>query len=87
MKNNNDWRLTNQERFLKGVALKKSSWKLKNPAWTHDHCAFCHEKFSEAEGGIHIGYCTQDEYHWICPECFDDFKEMFQWEEWSLKND
>lgn len=22
-------------------------------------------------------YTTEDEYHWVCKECFDDFKEMF----------
>jgi len=26
------------------------------------------------------GYCTLDEYHWICPECFRDFREMFGWQ-------
>jgi predicted Fe-S protein YdhL (DUF1289 family) len=28
---------------------------------------------------LHEGYCTQDEYHWICDQCFKDFKERFHW--------
>ena len=25
------------------------------------------------------GYSTKDEYHWICPACYKDFKDLFQW--------
>jgi len=28
---------------------------------------------------LHEGYCTLDDYHWICGKCFDDFKELFGW--------
>ena len=24
-------------------------------------------------------YCTIDNYHWICENCFNDFKDMFKW--------
>jgi hypothetical protein len=24
------------------------------------------------------GYCTPDNSHWICRQCFDDFQELFQ---------
>ena len=25
------------------------------------------------------GYCTEDQYHWVCKDCFEDFKKQFQW--------
>ena len=82
MRAENDWRLTNQEGYLKGVAL---SWRSYVPAGTgndHDHCEFCAEKFMV--GGVHNtlaeGYSTQDGYRWICKTCFDDFVDLFGWQ-------
>jgi hypothetical protein len=28
---------------------------------------------------LHEGYATQDDYHWICERCFEDFREQFRW--------
>jgi len=25
------------------------------------------------------GYCTEDEYRWVCGTCFEDFRERFEW--------
>jgi lipopolysaccharide biosynthesis regulator YciM len=25
------------------------------------------------------GYATEDKYYWVCPSCFEDFKDMFNW--------
>lgn len=44
-----------------------------------NHCNFCWATFSEYDDDLHEGYCTPDETYWICPECFNDFKEMFHW--------
>ncbi len=78
-----DWRILNQETYLKGVALQWRTYRRypKNPDWDHDHCSFCREKFivESYPDVLHEGYCTLDEYHWICGKCFDDFREMFQW--------
>jgi hypothetical protein len=51
----------------------------KNLNWDHDHYDFCWENFSlkEYENSIHEGYATVDDYNWICPTCFEDFKDMF----------
>jgi len=77
--NSDDWRLMNQERFLMDVSLKHMVWDPWSETWDHDHCSFCFEKFSQYDGDLHEGYCTLDEYHWICKECFEDFKDMFRW--------
>lgn len=78
-----DWRLTVQERFLKGVTLVHRRYRryAKNSDWDHDHCAFCSAKFmvEDLPDVLHQGYCTSDDYHWICETCFEDFKKMFAW--------
>lgn len=45
----------------------------------HQHCAFCWDKALTYENCEF--YCTKDMYHWICAECFHDFKEKFNWQE------
>ena len=43
----------------------------------HKHCEFCWEKaMTNIEGEF---YCTKDMHHWICKECFEDFKDKFGW--------
>jgi hypothetical protein len=75
----NDWRLMDQMGYLFQKELRHLQWRPYREGWDHDHCEFCNASLSEDGGDFHIGYCTSDEYYWICPECFADFKEMFQW--------
>ncbi len=72
-----DWRLTNQETWLKGAVPVRSAYTQPSAAWDHDHCEFCWATFSERAGDLREGYCTPDRYRWICSGCFDDFKERF----------
>lgn len=78
-----DWRLQGQEKYLKAVTLvrRPSRQNPYNPDWDRDHCEFCWAKFAmdPAARDVEDGYCTSDDYHWICEPCFEDFKEMFQW--------
>ncbi len=84
-----DWRLTNQVRYLSGVALHWRTWSPSRPAdaggdWDHDHCAFCWVHF-----GDHIfeddpdtqvaGFSTDDSVHWIGQTCCEDFHAQFGW--------
>jgi len=79
----NDWRLCGQERYLRGAELCHRVYRRypRNPRWDHDHCSFCRAEFmvENAPEALHEGYCTLDDYHWICSECFHDFKELFGW--------
>jgi hypothetical protein len=54
----------------------------KNAKWDHDHCAFCWAKFmvEDLPDVLHEGYCTLDEYHWICETCFRDFQASLEWQ-------
>lgn len=46
----------------------------------HEHCRFCWEKFSMYPESLQEGYCTDDiDKFWICSECFNDFKGIFEW--------
>ena len=75
----NDWRLTNQMDYLYQKKLKKSNL-LDFPDKDHEHCAFCWEKIGKGEDMIHEGYTDEDAYHWVCNDCFNDFKDTFKWE-------
>jgi hypothetical protein len=83
MADDSDWRLTGQEKYLHGVSLQHRRYRRpsNNPDWDHDHCEFCWAKFmvEDYPEVLHQSYCTQDEYYWICDECFRDFKSRFNW--------
>jgi len=76
--NEKDWRIQGQENYLKGVRLIAHPYNAVK-GWDHDHCEFCGAKFSNSEEDLHYGYSTIDSYHWICKDCFNDFKEQFEW--------
>jgi hypothetical protein len=77
----NDWRLTGQEKYLKGVTLYWKKYSQYSESWDHDHCAFCWAEFAvdDYPDVLHEGYSTKDDYYWICKNCFEDFKDMFDW--------
>lgn len=73
----NDWRLLNQKEYLMNAKLKIAQYIKPSDGWDHEHCAFCWDKFSENSEDLNKGYCTLDKKYWICEDCFNDFKEMF----------
>ena len=78
-----DWRLQGRERYLKGVTPYWREYSRYSETWDHDHCAFCWAKFCVASAcpdSLQEGYATEDNYRWICEKCFEDFKEMFEWD-------
>lgn len=79
-----DWRVSGQKRYLKGVKLVRRKYRQnpRNPDWDHDHCEFCWATFclENHPDCLKEGYTTLDDYHWVCPTCFEDFKYLFKWE-------
>jgi len=87
-----DWRLAGNEDLFRNaifVAKRYTQW---SPEWDHDHCSFCHEPFAEKgseadrQDAHREGYSTpgppqeqKDDYYWVCPRCFDDFREYLGW--------
>ena len=74
-----DWRLTNQMKYLFRATLKKANF-MESVTNDHKHCEFCWDKFGEGKNSLKSGYCTIDGYRWICDECFRDFHERFEWQ-------
>jgi hypothetical protein len=72
---NNDWRVTNQSKYLYGKIFLYSSWKSNDSMTDHNHCEFCFEKFGR--NWLMKGYCSEDFNHWICEKCFIDFRDDF----------
>jgi hypothetical protein len=77
----NDWRLSGQERYLQGRSWSRRRYTGRRPGWDHDHCSFCYAKLMEGQAAdvLDEGYATEDGYYWVCPSCFEDFREMFAW--------
>lgn len=80
MKQQDDWRLfKDQINYLYKSMLLHHSYTPASPNNDHDHCEFCMGKFGFDETDLHYGYSTEDNYTWICENCFKDFKKMFKW--------
>ena len=47
MREPNDWRLMNQERYLRGATLVWQRYLPAKPTNDHDHCEFCQTKFMQ----------------------------------------
>ena len=83
-----DWRLavgpiSGQEEKFKNIPLYRIPFRPLSAQWDHEHCAFCWAKFYLQEDHLREGYCTRPQNaadaDWICPACYEDFKEMFGW--------
>ena len=82
MVSKDDWRRKGQEKYLIGIEMEYiEDYKPYSESWEHEHCDFCMVTISAYDGDLHDGYCTMDEkrMHWICNNCFDDFKDEFKW--------
>lgn len=79
-----DWRLTNQMNYLSDKNLCHMKYQPFREGWEHDHCAFCVTTIDTSTGEA---YCTTDHYHWICENCYGDFREMFRWKKVDISED
>ena len=70
-----DWRYRGQAEYLDHKVLLWMSFTARD----HDHCEFCMARFGYGETDLRKGYCTKDQYYWICEDCYNDFKHMFDW--------
>lgn len=78
LKFKDDWRYTNQDKYLAKKQLRFSHFN--DQENDHSHCEFCFAKFSNREGDLHEGYCTLDGYRWICKDCYEAFQSDFEWQ-------
>lgn len=91
MPDSDDWRLQGQEVYLQGASFRFKNFVEWDEGWDHEHCSFCWAKFMDkrnmkaSSDCLHEGYASlasedfREDYYWICSDCFDDFREQFQW--------
>ena len=75
-----DWRIDNAK-WTRGAVIRFAKYAQPRPDWDHDHCEGCWATFME-DGPSHTlkeGYVTEDNYRWICAECFRDLKDEMGW--------
>jgi hypothetical protein len=87
-----DWRLTGQEQLLQGASFQHKPYRAWREDWDHDHCVFCQRKLVEdvarfddpdavsvAYAAVGRGPNAEDDYYWVCGDCFSDFRARFDW--------
>lgn len=79
-----DWRLNfgKEPSFYGKYRWSLKKWTKTSPHWDHDHCEFCWQKISDIDNPDiqPEGWADDEEKFWVCKSCFEDFKEMYQWE-------
>ena len=85
-----DWRLPGAGEFLLRAEFRHKAYE-PNEGNDHDHCGFCWRKFMAETNArrepdaLGVGYAAldrpqgEDDYYWVCDECFGDFRERFGW--------
>jgi hypothetical protein len=84
MAEDGDWRLTHQDEYLTGLPVAWVECATLGDGWDHDHCSFCWAEFARLKtdhAPYTAGYLADGELddYWICPACFEDFRERFGW--------
>lgn len=64
--------------FLVGKRLFSREFKQSKTS-DHEHCNMCGAKFSENSNDLHYGFSTEDQIGWVCPECFEYYKNEYKW--------
>lgn len=75
-----DYRIDNAK-WTRGAVLQFKKYVRYREGWEHDHCSGCWATFMEPghPDVLTEGYATEDNYRWICEECFRDLKEEMGW--------
>ena len=77
-----DWRLDTYNGYLNGAAFTLEKF-VSTEDNDHEHCIFCWKDITDlnVEDCDTEGYCTVYEKtgqeQWICKDCFDEFKNRF----------
>ncbi len=74
-----DWRIMNQEVYLLNKKLEHRRFDRALCVEEHDQCDFCWALFDKDKENPSYAYYSPDEKVWVCEECYNDFKEHFNW--------
>ena len=74
-----DWRIMGQEGYLTDKLLQHRKFDRKLCVLDFDQCNFCYEIFDRNPEAPLTAYYEPIGKYWICEECYNDFKEHFNW--------
>jgi hypothetical protein len=79
MARSEDIRLRDQAGYLLRAHLIRRRYVPGPHDWDVAHCAFCLAPFVDATRPdvLREGFVTLDGRHWVCPACFEDFRQAF----------
>ena len=77
-----DWRIMGQPGYLfqKKIIFKKFIPYMDSEHPEHAHCEFCNDYFSQQDNYLKEGFYEPYSKSWICEQCVNDFKQLFQWD-------
>ena len=75
------------ESYLKEKELYHAFYNQRITTTDHDHCEFCGKTFSDLPDTLKEGYCTSDFYYWVSEDCFERYKDRFQWTVKDIRNE
>jgi len=60
--------------WCRGHKWTFQKWTSKHERWDHDHCMVCWWKLRESsDPQVSHGYTDEEEYQWLCQECYEQF--------------
>lgn len=74
-----DWRIMGQEGYLRKKRLQHRYFNRSLCVEDFDQCEFCWDCFDDDPAHPMMAYFEPINKHWICEECYNDFKSHFDW--------
>ena len=69
-----------QDKYMKNIAFTRMTLEESEYEAFFEHCEFCYAVISELPMCRHVGYYTGKYTYWVCEDCFDRFKEEYNWQ-------
>ena len=66
-----------RKEYLHHIKLCRKLFSFKDNE--HYHCELCWARFSKNNSDLHLGYFDNISKSIICTECYDNFKDLFDW--------
>lgn len=64
--------------FLVGQKLRRRTFS-STDICDHEHCNMCGAKISAQSSDIKSAFSTYDLRGWVCDECYEYYKDEYQW--------
>ncbi len=79
---NKDWQSFRKEGFLvKKTLVRKKLNEYETTDYAPAQCVFCYTCLRKRD----VGYFEPSAKVWVCPKCYEDFKDYFDWKAIELQ--